>query len=100
MIASSMKERTVAPIILCDACQVQIKGEGLTWALSPADGAARVGETFCTHKACENAFEAKNPCPPGWKWGMVPLADFLDLLVQNTKAKPVPVQQAKERGQQ
>lgn len=93
MIASDMKERLVAPIILCDACNQQIKGEGVAWALSPADRAPRVGETFFTHKACENSFEAMNPCPPGWRWSTVPLANFLELLVNNTKARPVSMQQ-------
>lgn len=90
MLAADTENKTIAPLLTCDACQEQIKGPGTVWTLCPADGQARRAEAFCTHKTCETRFEAMHPPPPGWRWSTAALDRFLELLVQNT-VTPRPV---------
>lgn len=96
MLAGDTKDRTLAPILLCDVCSEQVKGPGTVWLLAPADGQARLAEAFVTYQDCERRFEILNPPPPGWRWSTAALDRFLDLLVQNT-TKPMPRGKGREQ---
>lgn len=87
MVVIQSEGKFLTPLVLCDACHTQVKGDGCMWTLAPADGHARTGEAFFSHNLCKNSFEAQNPCPPGWRWVRADVHEFLSLLADNTKVK-------------
>lgn len=93
MVVIRAEGKNLAPLVLCDACHEQIKGDGWMWVLGTADGHARTGEAFATHRMCTGIFEAQNPEPPGWTWARADIHELLALLADNTRGtgEKVPV---------
>jgi hypothetical protein len=84
MITVHSEGKHLVPLVLCDACGEQIKGEGWMWTLAPADGQSRRGDVFFSHDMCHNRFDADNDPPPGWRWARADIHQFLSLLADNT----------------
>jgi hypothetical protein len=88
MLTVQSEGKFLVPLVLCEVCHEQVKGEGSMWTLACADGQPRTGEAYFSHKDCQGSFGAQNPAPPGWKWARADTQAFLTLLAENTKDSP------------
>jgi hypothetical protein len=80
---AELTENSLAPVLLCNQCAKQIKGEGRMLYLK---GKRQVGvvEIFPVHQECRDLFKIMNRPPKGAEWWSVDAEKYLHLLRQNT----------------
>lgn len=101
MIVLSSDGRMLAGLVICDACQGRIQGEGKAYTLQPSDERRRIGEVFTVHTDCVTLFEYSHPAPLGMQWSRISLKGFLNQLIHNSQAPShAAVDVARKRGEQ